>query len=189
MAHGVQFIETDNQIKETVLQLISQQSFEIITVNAIIKATHIGRSTFYEHYEDKYAVVEAMNRQYTSLFAKLIDERIPRLKDSHQAADNLYEVVKVLMQHQSKLYRLLDLKISGISLTDDFSEVLSVRLRQSEALQQYSEQFKVDVNYLTNLYTVIAMTQIKWQLEHGEDEAVIALSNRLLSVARIGLGD
>lgn len=72
METGKRYIKkqkTREKIIDVFQQLLSEKSFKDITVNDIIKAADINRSTFYTHFQDKYELfngilVEIMNEIY-----------------------------------------------------------------------------------------------------------------------------
>jgi AcrR family transcriptional regulator len=61
---------------EALMTELSQRSFEEITVKEICERAMVHRSTFYKHYEDKYALLEQGVRQmYDELVAE--EEHLP----------------------------------------------------------------------------------------------------------------
>jgi len=59
-----QFERTDRDIRDAFLKILKQKSFEKITVQEIIEEAMINRSTFYQHFEDKYAIVEQLQKKF-----------------------------------------------------------------------------------------------------------------------------
>lgn len=49
--------KTKQALVNAMIELLSQQPFSAITVNDICSAATVGRSTFYTHFQDKYALV------------------------------------------------------------------------------------------------------------------------------------
>jgi AcrR family transcriptional regulator len=56
---------------EALLAELSERAFEDITVTDICERAMIHRTTFYKHYEDKYALLEQGMRQ---MYSELVDE-------------------------------------------------------------------------------------------------------------------
>ena len=48
---------TEKAIVDAIFLLLEKHNFEEITVNDICVAADVGRTTFYEHFEDKYALL------------------------------------------------------------------------------------------------------------------------------------
>jgi AcrR family transcriptional regulator len=63
---------TRNLLQEALLKLMQSKSFDDISVQDITEAATVNRATFYDHYTDKYALLEAM---VASGFHKLLDNR------------------------------------------------------------------------------------------------------------------
>ena len=59
---------THKLLWEALMAELSQRSFEEITVKEICERAMVHRSTFYHHYEDKYALLEQGMRQMYDVF-------------------------------------------------------------------------------------------------------------------------
>lgn len=68
-----QFARTDRDIVNAFLTLLDQKSFEKITVADIIGEARINRSTFYQHFQDKYAILELLQETYARELGDLIN--------------------------------------------------------------------------------------------------------------------
>src|SRR5580698_7539999 len=51
---------TRNLLQQALLKLMQSKSFDDISVQDITEAATVNRATFYDHYTDKYALLEAM---------------------------------------------------------------------------------------------------------------------------------
>lgn len=63
---------TRNLLHEALRKLMKSNSFDSISVRDITEAATVNRATFYDHYIDKYALLDAM---VAGGFHKLLDER------------------------------------------------------------------------------------------------------------------
>lgn len=66
MKRPLQFNRTDRDISDAFLKLLLKQPFEKITIQNILDEAMINRSTFYQHYNDKYALLESLQAKYMS---------------------------------------------------------------------------------------------------------------------------
>lgn len=64
MERKLQFDRTTRDIINAFMDLLDQKSFEKISVQDIIEKTMINRSTFYRHFQDKYAILEYLQDKY-----------------------------------------------------------------------------------------------------------------------------
>lgn len=59
-----QFERTDRDITNALLTLMDRKSFEKITIQDILEEALINRSTFYQHFPDKYAILERLQDRF-----------------------------------------------------------------------------------------------------------------------------
>src|SRR5260221_4783495 len=63
---------THKLLWEALMALLSERAFEEITVKEICERAMVHRTTFYKHYEDKYALLEqGMRQMYDALVAEV----------------------------------------------------------------------------------------------------------------------
>ena len=69
-----QFERTDRDIANALLKVMESKSLEKISVQDILDEAMINRSTFYQHFPDKYAILERLQEKYVSGMTERIDE-------------------------------------------------------------------------------------------------------------------
>lgn len=57
-----------SSLKEALLQLLDQKSFEEITISQLVKTAGVARSTFYRHFTDKLDFVRFLIQQELTTF-------------------------------------------------------------------------------------------------------------------------
>jgi len=57
---------TKEDIKEALIQLLSEEKFENISISKLCKRARINRGTFYLHYQDKYQMVDSLKNDIIS---------------------------------------------------------------------------------------------------------------------------
>jgi AcrR family transcriptional regulator len=62
---------TRKLLREALVELIEERSFEAVTVQEIAGRAMVSRAAFYRHYRDKYALVESI---YEEVFATVVGE-------------------------------------------------------------------------------------------------------------------
>ncbi len=67
-----QFERTDRDIINAFLSLAASKAFEKITVSDIIETAMINRSTFYQHFPDKYAILERLQQTYVAELTNIV---------------------------------------------------------------------------------------------------------------------
>ena len=77
----LRIIKTENNIRTTFIQLINEKDFYSITVQDILDRALINRSTFYNHYTDKYNLAETIAKNFLDEFKSLANFRLMNRED------------------------------------------------------------------------------------------------------------
>ena len=64
----IRIIKTKEAIKNAMIDLLQEKSFDLITTTELVKRAGVSRSNFYTHYQDKYQLVDEYQ---TAFFKKL----------------------------------------------------------------------------------------------------------------------
>jgi AcrR family transcriptional regulator len=59
---------TKLQLRDAMIQLLGEKSFDQISTTELVKLAKVSRSSFYTHYQDKYDMIEAYQRRLLRLF-------------------------------------------------------------------------------------------------------------------------
>lgn len=92
---------TKQAIMDTFLRLLDQKPLDRITVREIVTECQISRNTFYYHFGDVYALLDALLRQDAK-----------RLKERHRAGEpwdeNLGQVITYIMENRRRARHIYD---------------------------------------------------------------------------------
>ncbi len=69
-----QYERTHKAICNALVELLKDKPFEKITVQNILEAPPVTRTTFYKHFRDKYEIAELMQRQCVATLNQLRQE-------------------------------------------------------------------------------------------------------------------
>lgn len=163
-------IKTDKLIKQAFIDLLAQKSFEQLTINDICDLAAIGRSTFYHHYLDKYALLEQLISDFTNEFQSLIEQRNQNL-----TGDSLliYLYQKLFVNRQA----LLAIMTVNSKLEYNLRQILK---KNSLGLFK-KDNFGVPTDFLAEIYASDVLTAIIWTLKNGHSEEVAAFMNNSLT--------
>lgn len=95
MKIDLRILKTKKSIYESLLELLEDRPFEEIKVSEICSKAMINRSTFYTHFDDKYAL-------FASLIKDLKRSLKDMLKENHNCLSSkeyYMEMIKILMTH------------------------------------------------------------------------------------------
>jgi AcrR family transcriptional regulator len=99
---------THKFLQEAIIELITEQGFDAITVGDIAERAMINRATFYRHYQDKYDLVA---RIFEETANSLIENMKPFRKDTEQSpTENPPEIWIQFFEHvaeHARLYRAM----------------------------------------------------------------------------------
>jgi AcrR family transcriptional regulator len=138
---------THKFLQEAIIELITEQGFDAITVGDIAERAMINRATFYRHYQDKYDLVAKIFEETTN---ELVENMKPFHKDTGQSAtQNPPEIWIQFFEHvaeHAQLYRAL-LGKNGSSwfaarMRDHTIRVM--REQESQWKQQMEPRYPID---------------------------------------------
>ena len=126
MSRSLQYARTDRDITEAFLKLLQEKAFEKITVGDIIGEAMVNRSTFYQHYPDKFAVLEALQKRYLELFLEQLRQiRTQNLLDLG-SIDRL--VASFFLKNKQALHALLTVKTENFDLKKQWQDLIAETL-------------------------------------------------------------
>jgi AcrR family transcriptional regulator len=141
MKRILQYERTDRDIVNAFLTLLQQKSFEKITIADIIQEAMVNRSTFYQHYADKYALLESIQNKYLSEFMDTIESIRQRDNLTFDLVDTLFE--EYILEHRKILSTLFKIKTEHVDMQADVREYLRGYFRS-----QYPHMKEIDC-YMT----------------------------------------
>jgi AcrR family transcriptional regulator len=150
--------------------------FEKITVNQLIEACRINRSTFYRNYEDKYDLVRKMCREQLDEFQRALRTdfiALPELGEE-ETRESFLPLLKYFEKNRSILVILC-----GHDLPTDLSGDMH-RIYSEKILEQMVKHFSIPAarrsmaSYYARLISGNILTSILWwheqQFNASEDE-------------------
>lgn len=166
--------KSQRDIQAGLIRALTEKQFNELTVNDICTQALVGRSTFYHHYADKYALLAEMVTQRATVFDELLDQRItdvtrdePLLTLYSQLKDDAQAITCLLQVHEK----------DG-DLSDRYLDSLA---RHAQALLPQMT-LAIPQAFAVELYATAAMTAISWALRHGQSEAISRFMNQLVNL-------
>ena len=129
--------KTRASLYKNFLQLMEEKSFEEISITDICKSSSINRSTFYDHFKDKYELLLGLMEDYK----EEIKIHIETDKSFSNMKDYLFEIINLLLSYLEdnlKLYTTLSIIKKKNSLISDLL---------------YDSLLETVIKYLKNNYT------------------------------------
>ena len=116
-----QFQRTDADIIRAFIKLLGDKSIEKITVQDIIDEAMINRSTFYQHFPDKYAILECLQKQYIIELKELMK----RINEQNQIDVEKIDSIMNEYFHKNKkmLKKLIYIKTEHVDMQAHFKAI------------------------------------------------------------------
>jgi len=166
--------KTKGLIQTSFMHILEKKSFESITIGDITKHAQINRGTFYLHYEDKFDLLEKIEKQLFEDLGNHIDEL-----QSHYLSIQTFE--KGQEQIAAKLFTFIELQspILKIFLSDHgragfhlrfrdaFTEKVRVNLEKDES---FTANLTVPMEYFLSFITSAFLGLIEQWIQNGLDK-------------------
>lgn len=132
---------THKFLQEAMIELITENGFDAITVGDIAERAMINRATFYRHYQDKYDLVAKI---FEDTANELVENMKPFRKDTgHMDTENPPEIWIQLFEHvaeHTRLYRaMLGKNGSSWFATRMREHITKIMLEQQRRWKQQGE--------------------------------------------------
>ncbi|WP_165422962.1 TetR/AcrR family transcriptional regulator [Ktedonosporobacter rubrisoli] len=163
---------THKLLWEALLALMGEREFETLTVKDICERAMVHRTTFYNHYEDKYDLLRCgMQETYEMLMAQ-----------SNRANEgaSTYQVFFVHVASHKHLYRIMLCGQGGNDfqgwLRDRFMESLEAKMQQAE---QAGKQWGAPLPLLAHFYAGAIVSMLAWWIVNDLPASVEQMAHYL----------
>lgn len=109
-----QFERTDRDIMNAFLSLLDSKAFEKITVSDIIDSAMVNRSTFYQHFPDKYAILERLQQKYVTELTDIVHNIQIQNRSDLKQIDRIFETY--FLKNRETLRNLLHIKTEHVDI-------------------------------------------------------------------------
>ena len=170
---------TKEDIKEALIQLLSEERFDTISISKLCKRARINRGTFYLHYQDKYQMVDSLKNDIISQLSSY----------SLFEAENEYP--KKLMIAKFHILRANERLINALTRSHyiDFREAIREYIttiilsdRQKDATQRFLEEnFHIPQKYALEIFLSSVEGIISLWIAGGAQEEPEELTDIILT--------
>jgi AcrR family transcriptional regulator len=172
---------THKLLWEALMAELSERPIEEITVSDMCERAMVHRTTFYKHYEDKYALLEQGIRQmYDDLLAE--EEHKP---PSAYSIEHPPPYFMRLFEHAAQHQRFYKLMVCGEGIgrfqklvKEYIADVVSTKMGE---LAQANQHFAVPIDMHAHYIAGATLSLIAWWLEHDMPFSPQQMAQYLLS--------
>ncbi|MBS1008236.1 TetR/AcrR family transcriptional regulator [Leuconostoc suionicum] len=169
---------TNQTIKKEFLSLLQTNKVYKLTINQICDKANISRITFYRHYSDKYELLEDVNNDKINVLQNYIRQRLHE-KDISRI---LLQMTKFLEKDAGDLKQLFKIKKieNQSSLEDKLKDLLQTEFSTYITKERSKTSIRdIPITYLSELYAANATIFIKYSLQSGTDQKLVASLNTM----------
>ena len=121
MKRTLQFERTHRDIEFAFVRLAGEKPFEKITVQNILEEAMINRSTFYQHFKDKYEIAEKLQEDTMSALMEVFGEIRTVDKKEHDHIDDLMRLY--FIKNRGLLRVLLRIKTEHVDIEQKWRDL------------------------------------------------------------------
>lgn len=160
--------KTRQGIRTAFIALLKEKRFADITVQDIADRAQISRSTFYDHYTDKYLLLENLYLETVERFRQMAEVYFaPRTHEEKVAG--AAEVLDYVIGDAELIHVLMNLQEPGWDLTSWIQK--SMEPLCMEYLKQMPEdRYHLGPEFVVGVYTYLITYAMKWIAEHQRVE-------------------
>ncbi|WP_026883908.1 TetR family transcriptional regulator [Clostridium akagii] len=174
----LRILKTHRTIKNAFSNLLLVKGFKNITVQNICDEAVIGRSTFYDHYHDKYDLLSKMLEEVEDEFKSYIKSRFD-LNNSQDFTTIVSNMIKHFYTQKTIMMGLLNVHTESVDLYDDLKNILIEECSSYLEHKNFISKFNVSNEYICRHYASYVLTSFQLWLEYGENDSTLELSNKL----------
>lgn len=168
----IRILKTKKQIRNVFLDLLEEQHFDTISVSQITEQAMISRSTFYDHYEDKFALLDSIyedvNNQFTEILNTYFSDETKKFN-----MDLANKILSYVLKN-ARLFRiLLSSNVPPRDMFQSLKEMLEPRCM--EFLQRYPNKYSLDNEYVVQVYSSIIFISLQWIAKHQNPMDVVKI--------------
>lgn len=169
--------KTRQSIRAAFIALLKEKRFGDITVQDIADRALISRSTFYDHYTDKYLLLEQLYQETVERFLQMAEIYFaPRSHNEKHALAG--EVLDYVLGDAELIHVLLNLQEPGWDLTSWIQKSMEPLCLEYLSREE-EDRYHLGKEFVAGIYTYIMTYCMKWIAEHQDPKdfpGLLALS-------------
>lgn len=161
-------LKTRENIKTAFINLLLIKDFKDITIQNIIDEALIGRSTFYDHYCDKYDLLDHLINEIITDFNIFIKDRF-NLKSHDDFINFFSSMIEFYSKQRNVFLALLKTHTESIDLYNSLLNILQEGCSSYWDNIENKTKFNIPKDYFCRIYASTVLTSIQWYIENNEN--------------------
>lgn len=179
MTTDIRVKKTRRTIIQTFLNLLGKMPFKKITVAKIYTEAEIAKSTFYDHFKDKYDLLDQIIQLLSEDFAFEIKQKFSEF-NTETILESLTNIFLNLSKNSDALNALLDLHETSITLEFRLRQITFEACKNYLLQQNLNNQFSID--FLAHFYSELSLTSIRFALNNTANPDWIRQQTELMGM-------
>lgn len=173
-------VKTERLIKNTFIDLLTQKECSKITIKEICNTALISKSTFYDHYEDKYDLLQTMINDYAEQFRMEVHKRLKLTGNGNNALQMINRITQSISSHNEQLSVLLRESKGPNGLEGKLRNIL---VSESSAyLSTNHDNKKFSNEFLAKMYTEITLASLSFALINHNDPDLLQQQTQFIDI-------
>lgn len=148
-------------IKKTFFDLLLKKDLKKITIDDICNQAMIGRSTFYNHFHDKYEFLERENQKICEIINDTLKERF-LFEDVEDIFTELFNSIDT-----DSFMILIEIQEEGVNLKKDIHKILETHFTKFATEIYLEKKWSISIEFSKELFCSIALTFIESTIKSG----------------------
>ena len=171
MKEDLRVIKTKENIESHFIMLLNEYAFKDITVKMIVSECKINRSTFYRHYEDKYALINKITDKILKKYKKSVKHKLVTVHPQNTKEITQYFIPIIDFFYD---YKRILIPLGKNSLYIDLFENMfdfmnHTFLKEITSFYNINQNKMMIVSYYSNVICSNVLTTMRWwHLENQE---------------------
>lgn len=173
--NDIRFIKTEEAISKAFIDLLKEKGLQKISITDIINRAHINRSTFYSHYEDKYAFLNKKEDQLLNGWFDIVQSI--SIKTIIRNPENIDEILSIFLNkllnyilNNKEIITLLLNEKTDSSILTKLSEYLFNFWQKNQLIEQLSIPLDYAISAISSLIAGILKTWVKNDFREQPEE-------------------
>jgi AcrR family transcriptional regulator len=176
---GLRFRRTQKLLRDALIELIEESSFDALTVGEICERAMVSRAAFYRSYQDKYDLVEQVFAEAMQALFNVLS--LPDTIHSPQTWEKFFEHIaqyerlyRALLGPKGSPWFVLKMRASLVGLMKEFA-----RLAAPSGIPLYP----TTDDFVPDLVAAMLVQSISWWLEQGRPYSIQEITRRCISLS------
>ena len=145
---NLKIIKSKKRLYLSLLQLIKEKKFEEINISDICKNASINRSTFYDHFTDKYELLSSLIKDLT----KKLERKLNKIKKNTNQKNYYTNIVELLLNHLEENFLIYSSVIENNKAIINYT-IMEVLYKSTERYyKEIDYKSTVPIKILSNYY-------------------------------------